>query len=77
VAAAITDEHPADLIEQAEALEAQAEIEMLSVRKLRAEAAKLRARAERINTCTSVTVTLHWRSRTSAACSPAPSSPRR
>jgi DNA-binding transcriptional ArsR family regulator len=57
VAAAITDEHPADLIEQAEALEAQAEIEMLSVRKLRAEAAKLRARAERINTCTSVTVT--------------------
>lgn len=57
MAAAITDEHPGDLIEQAEALEAQAETEMLAVRRLRAEAAKLRARAERINSCTSVTVT--------------------
>jgi hypothetical protein len=57
VAATITDEQPGDLLEQAEALEAQAETAMVVVRQLRAEAAKLRSRAERIKTCSSVTVT--------------------
>jgi hypothetical protein len=52
-----TEPHPADLIEQAEELEQRAEQEMVVVRGLRAEAAKLRARADRINHGTNVTVT--------------------
>lgn len=51
------DEHPADLLHEAERLEAQAESEMVLVRQMRAEAARLRSRAERINNGSGVTVT--------------------
>src|SRR3954469_8012683 len=47
--AAHVTEHPADLIREAEELEQRAEEEMVLVRQCRAEAARLRARADRIN----------------------------
>jgi hypothetical protein len=47
--AAHVTEHPADLIREAEELEQRAEEQMVLVRQCRAEAAKLRARADRIN----------------------------
>lgn len=47
--AVAVEEHPAELVAQAEALEQRAESEMVMVRNLRAEAAKLRSRAERLN----------------------------
>jgi hypothetical protein len=55
--AAHAEEHPADLIAEAERLETDAEAEMVLVRQLRAEAAKLRSRAERIKGDSLVTVT--------------------
>jgi hypothetical protein len=57
MAVADIEQHPADLMAQAEELERKAEEEMLLVRQWRAEAARLRSRAERINHGTGVTVT--------------------
>lgn len=56
MAAVAAELHPADLVAEAERLEEQAEQEMVHVRNLRAEAAKLRSRAERINKGQLVTV---------------------
>jgi hypothetical protein len=55
MSAALQD-HPADLIAEAGRLEAQAELEMVAVRNLRAEAAKLRSRAENLRNGSYVTV---------------------